>query len=325
MDDQLAQLRAAGEPTRLRLLRLLRSAELTVTELTAITRQRQPGVSRHLRVLCEAGLVTRHQEGAWAFYRASAPGDLDAYLAEASGDAFASDEAGLAQVTRDRADVAARYFAAQAAQWEAVRALHLPTAAIEAEIARLCEEVAAGGRLGKVVDLGTGTGRMLVLLDGLYEEAVGYDTSPEMLSVARAELASAGVVRARVRRGDLFEVEDADAPDLVVLHHVLHFLGAPEAAVRRAVGLAAGGHVLIADFGPHDREELRERHEHRRLGFSDAEIARWAAASGARVMRTRTLPPPDEDGLTAKLWLLGPGARSRTPSPLTEEDRHVAA
>ena len=322
-DDRLAALRAAGEPTRLRVLWLLGRAELTVTELVTVLGQSQPSVSRHLRVLCDAGLTTRHQEGAFVFYRRAADALVGSLCDELTGPILERDEAALTGVLDERAALARRYFAARAPEWDALRA-HYAGPQVEAAMRRSLGEE----RVGRLVDLGTGTGRMLVALDGLYDSGVGYDVSPEMLAVARVRLQEAGVARARVRRADLFSLGErgdeaggeAERADLVVLHHVLHFLLRPDEAVAAAARLMApGGRMLIADFAPHDVEALRERHAHRRLGFASEEIARYATACGLRVEREETVPG-EASGLATRLWLLCAPRRAVR----REEGRHAA-
>ena len=317
-DDRLAVLRAAGEPTRLRVLRLLGRAELTVTELVAVLGQSQPSVSRHLRLLSDAGLIERHQEGAFVFYRRRADALGAALADDVTGPIVTQDETALEGVLEERAALAQRYFAERAAEWDMLRTHYAGNAAVEDAIRRLLGE----GIADRLVDLGTGTGRMLIALDGYYEDAVGYDLSPEMLTVARVRLQEAGTVRARVRRGDLLALDAAEgegSADLVLLHHVLHFLLRPDEAVAAAARLLApGGRVLITDFAPHGAEELRARHAHQRLGFADEEVARYAAANGLRVVGEETVPS-DGAGLTTRLWLLA----ERSGAAQTERRNHA--
>lgn len=303
-DDSLAQLRAAAEPTRLRLLRLLCRGELTVTEATSILGQAQPGVSRHLKLLCEAGLASRHQDGAWVFYGSSLTPPLSELVRGLRGEAIDDDARRLDAVREERSARAEAYFAANAEEWDALRRLYLPDEAMEA--AMLTMAGARGGRIRHLVDLGTGTGRMLVLFKDLYERATGYDTSSEMLGVARARLDAAGASEASLRRGDLTSLPDGAGPaDLVVLHQVLHYLPEPSHALRVARGLLSrGGRLLVADFAPHDREELRERHAHRRLGFSTADIGRHGRAAGLEITDEASFPPTAPDGLAANVWQL---------------------
>ncbi len=312
LDSVLNVLRAVGEETRLRIMGLLARGELTVTELTQILGQSQPRVSRHLKILSDAGLVERYREGSWMFYRAATDG-LDTLtgpilqiitgLSLASDRIISRDRDRFAQSREARADAAAAYFKMNAAEWDRLRMLHLPESDIEARMRTLLGEK----KVALFVDLGAGTGRMLELLADRYDIGVGIDLSREMLAVARANLERAGVAHAQVRHGDLFAapLENASA-DLVCLHQVLHYLTEPGAAVREAARLLKpGGRLLIVDFAPHELEFLREEHAHRRLGFSDEEAKSWFKEAGLDLVAAETMSPRhgETEKLTVKLWL----------------------
>ena len=305
-DQTVEVLRAAGESTRLRILALLAREELAVLELTRILGQSQPRVSRHLKVLAAAGLVERFPDGAWVFYRLTGAGPARELLDEtlsliAPDDATLRRDAGrLAGVASERASQAAAYFADNAHQWDQIRSLYVSEAAVEAAILDAVGE----GPIRRLVDLGTGTGRMLTLLGPRATSAVGLDLSRQMLNIARSNVADAGLPACELRHGDILDVGLADGEaDLVVAHQVLHYLGEPAAAVAEAARLVApGGRLVIVDFAPHDLEFLRDAHRHRRLGFLDSEIERWAAAAGLARVRAVTLPPTGPGGLTVKIW-----------------------
>ena len=265
-------LRAAGEPTRLRILALLASEELSVLELCRILDQSQPRVSRHLKLLAEAGLVERFPDGAWVFYRlaADAPGrelvgqvlaDIDPADATTRRDAER-----LSAIHAERSTEAATYFARNAARWDEIRSFHVA----EDKVEKAIHAAAGGERVDRLVDLGTGTGRMLSLLSGKAQRRLGLDLSQQMLNIARAHTTDAGL-DAELRHGDIFATRLPDGcADLVTVHQVLHYLSDPAAAVSEAARLVApGGKLLIVDFAPHTLEILREQHQHRRLGFSD--------------------------------------------------------
>jgi len=304
-DQTVETLRAAGEPTRLRMLALLAREELSVLELCRVLDQSQPRVSRHLKLLAEAGLVDRFPDGAWVFYRLAsgeARGLVDLALALTDGEdpALRRDAERLGAVAAERSAEAAAYFARNAARWDEIRSLYVAEAEVEAAI----EAAAGGAPVGRLVDLGAGTGRMLTLLGRRAERAVGLDLSQQMLNIARTNVGEAGLSACELRHGDIFATGLTDGcADLVTVHQVLHYLGDPAAAVAEAARLVApGGRLLIVDFAPHKLEFLREQHQHRRLGFSDQEIARWASGAGLAIEQTRTLPPAEERGLTVKIW-----------------------
>ncbi len=305
-EDVVGTLRAAGEPSRLRLLALLRREELTVGELASVLAQSQPRVSRHLRLLAEAGLVERFPDGSLVFYRLAADADrwrlIEAALAAMtpSDPRLTTDRDRLAAVSQARARRAAAYFAANAERWDQIRAFHTSEAEVEAAIVALVGEAP----VGRLIDLGSGAGRMLTLLGGRARTAVGLDLSGRMLDIARARLAEAGLAACELRHGDILATGLPDgAGDLVVIHQVLHYLADPARAVSEAARLtASGGRLVIVDFAPHDIEVLRAEHQHRRLGFADAEIERWAAAAGLALDATATLPPATPGGLTVKIW-----------------------
>jgi len=299
-------LRAAGEPTRLRILSLLAHDELAVMELSQILNQSQPRVSRHLKLLTEAGLVERFPDGAWVFYRlpATDPGRSTAErllgLVDDEDPAWLRDAEQLEAVRGARMTEAADYFERNAQHWNEIRSLYVAEDQVEAAIL----DAAGPGPHRRLIDLGTGAGRMLALLGPKAQSAVGLDLSNQMLNVARRAMSEAGLAGVELRHGDIFAtgLPSADA-DLVVIHRVLHYLADPAAAVAEAVRLLApGGRLLIVDFAPHGHEFLREEHQHRRLGFTDEEIARWLEAVGVAQDASLALPPAAPGGLTVKIW-----------------------
>lgn len=325
----ITALEAAGEPTRLRLLALLAEAELTVTELTAILGQSQPRVSRHLKLLVEAGLVDRHREGAWAFFRQADRGPLAGLLADVVGrvdssDAMlATDRRRLDEVRAERAQHAAQYFSRHAPVWDRIRSLHVPESRVEAEILSLL----GNARIESVLDIGTGTGRMLELLAPLASRAVGLDISPAMLAVARANLEKAGVRNVQLRQGDIYALPaDQSGFGLIIFHQVLHFLDDPSRALREAARLLApGGRLVVVDLAPHGEERLRGEFAHRRLGFAAEEVSGFLRDAGLDPFAVRLLTPIAGEGeaLTVTIWL-GRDRRIQTDGPFLTSDREVA-
>lgn len=270
-------------------------------ELAQVLGQSQPRVSRHVRILADAGLTSRRREGSWVFLALAEDASTHAFIAALDelidGDWAEEDAARLHQVRAERAEAAQRYFEAHADDWDAIRSLYVPEQQVEAAMAAVL-----GDRpVGRLVDLGTGTGRMLEVFGGSAVRAIGVDRSPEMLRLARAKLAEA-VPGVELRQGDLTGLPLGDRiADTVILHQVLHFVPQPGAALAEAARLVAdGGRMLIVDFAPHEREELRTRDAHQRLGFSDAQIGGWLGAGGLEVMEIKQLEGGE---LTVKLWL----------------------
>lgn len=314
----LEALKALAEDTRLRIAALLRHGELTVTDLTEILGQSQPRVSRHLRLLVDAGLVTKQREGTWAFFRVNDEPSvrvlLDAVLdAIDPGDALlAGDIARLAAVRDRRADAARDYFEQIAPMWDEERSLHAAADTVEATILG-----AVGDQpLGRVLDIGTGTGRMLQLLADRADRAVGLDASHSMLAVARANLERTGAQRWELRQGDVYSPRlERESFDLVLVHQVLHYLDDPARALGEAAQLVApGGRLVVVDFAPHGHDFLRAA-AHRRLGFTHDQLRDWITSAGLECADVLDIEPPSgTDGLTVTLWV-GVDPRPAAPEP----------
>lgn len=279
MDRLLQGMRAVAEPTRLRLLALCAHSELTVTELTQILGQSQPRVSRHLKLLVEAGLLDRFREGTWAFYRMTEDqacatlGRTIVDLIPADDPTLSLDLERLEAVKAARVEQAAEYFRVNAANWDSIRSLYVD----ETEIERAMLSLLHPGDVGDLLDIGTGTGRMLVVYGSAANRAVGIDQSREMLAVARVNLEKAGLRNCQVRLGDMYQLPvPSGSFDSVTIHQVLHYADAPAEVIAEAARtLRPGGRLIVADFAPHNEETLREEHAHRRLGFSNEELANW--------------------------------------------------
>lgn len=305
----LAMLRAAAEPTRLRMLALLRGGELSVKDLTRILNQSQPRISRHLKLLAEAGLVERLRDGSWAYFQLIDSGSGGLLLQslmttiDSSDPVLERDRARAATVKREREAAAQSYFQANASEWDRIRSLHVAEADVEAEV---CHALGPGPfRL--LVDLGTGTGRMLELLAGRYERGIGFDLNHTMLDYARGRVEASGLAGASFRHGDLYDLPLGDGvADAIVMHQVLHFMTEPSQAIREAGRvLAPGGRLIIVDFAPHAMEFLRETFAHERLGFAGPQMAQWLADAGLELESSRDLDPATahENGkLTVSVW-----------------------
>lgn len=304
MQPLLTALRAVAEPTRLRLLALSARGELTVGEMVQILGQSQPRVSRHLKLLAEAGLLYRFREGTRIYHRLvhDGPGaevarHLIAMLPE-DDPGLALDLQRLAGVKAERARAAAAYFRRNAARWNELRSLYVD----EREVERVLAGLLPARGIRDLLDVGTGTGSMLELFGPRVAHAQGIDLSREMLAVARANLERAGLKNCVVRQADMFQLPFRGASfDAVTIHQVLHYVDNPGPVIAEAARvLRPGGHMLVADFAPHDLESLRSEHQHRRLGFGDSEVAGWFAAAHLVTRKVVHLPG---DPLTVTVWL----------------------
>lgn len=276
---------------------------MTVSELTQILGQSQPRVSRHLKLLCDAGLLDRFREGSWVFYRLADDNVESGGIARQLVGLIpqddvqrALDRARLSEIKQVRAVEAEAYFTANAVQWDRIRSFHVD----ESDVERALLD-AFPSHAGDVLDIGTGTGRMLQLFADRIDRGVGIDSSRDMLSVARAKLEADGNRHCHVRHGDMYRLPMADASyDVVIIHQVMHYADRPEALIVEAARvLRPDGLLLIVDFAPHDLKTLRIEHAHLRLGFSDSEIFDWCACAGLEPDSVEDLPG---DPLTVKLW-----------------------
>lgn len=301
----LEALKAVAEPTRLRLLRLLAHEELSVMELVRILGQSQPRISRHLKLMSEAGLIDRFPDGAWVFYRLTEQAALtpliEAVLA-AMGDEEASDLSQLEQVRAQRLEAAQGYFENIAPVWDQIRTHYIDDAEVEAALLKVLGE----GPVGDLVDLGTGSGRMLTLLAPRAKSATGIDLSQQMLNIARARTLEAGIGAIDFRHGDITATRlNGQSADLVIIHQVLHFLADPAQALKEAARvLKPDGRVLIVDFAPHRLEVMRDEYQHRRLGIGDEDMGHWRKVAGLKAEQSLSLPPHKEPGLTVRIWLM---------------------
>jgi ubiquinone/menaquinone biosynthesis C-methylase UbiE/DNA-binding transcriptional ArsR family regulator len=312
VDQLVTALKAAAEPTRLRILLLLAAGELNVKDLTRILGQSQPRISRHLKLLAEGGLVERAREGSWVYFRlteAVSGGRLAQHIIDtvSRDDAVVIRDRQRAEaVKREREQSAQQYFDGHAAEWDKIRALHVAEADVETAMMQA---------LGKndepvdlLVDIGTGTARILELFANQYKRGLGLDLNPAMLAYARAKLDRAGVSHAQVRQADIYDLPLGDGvAGAVVIHQILHFLSDPARAVAEAARiLAPGGRMLIVDFAPHELEFLRETQAHERLGFAHTTVSEWLEESGLKMVACHDLNPPQQSGhdlLTVSLWV----------------------
>ena len=307
-------LRATAESTRLRIVTLLQRGELSVSDLTDILGQSQPRISRHLKLLTDAGIVEKHREGTWVYFSLVGDGPVrelvDAVLAHTDplDRQVVTDLERLEVVRNQRIQAAHDYFSRIAEDWDEVRSLHAPDAIVERSLLATLN----GQPYRSVLDVGTGTGRMLHLLsdhaaanDRPLDRIAGLDNSHSMLAVARANLDRAKIRGVELRQGDIYSPPfEPGSFDLVVIHQVLHFLDDPARAVREAAQLVApGGRLLIVDFAPHNLRFLQAEHAHRRLGFTNETVVEWLEAGPVTVTTTDLIAPPADAQLTVAVWL----------------------
>ncbi len=316
MDHLLAQLRAAAEPTRLRLLALCARGALCVTDLCDVLGQSQPRLSRHLKLLVEAGLLERIPEGANAYFQVPAGATLvRQLLARLPEDEpeLAGDRRQAARIAAERARAASEAFRRDGADWDELRALDLPARAIERAIATILP-----ANIGKLVDIGTGTGSLLELLAERTEHALGLDASREMLALARARLAERGIAgHCAVRQADMYRLPLADGSwDVATMQMVLHYAEEPAAAIAEAARvLRADGMLLVVDLAPHASAEVMARHAHRWAGFEDSLIDQWFTAAGCTLRQSQQIP----GAMAVRLWIAQrQPAIARTPEPVLE-------
>ena len=302
MERLLSSLRAVAEPTRLRLLALAARGSFCVMEFTEILGQSQPRLSRHLKLLCDCGLLDRVREGANVWF-ALPPGDEGALARDLiarlpTDDAILeSDRRQAARVLAERARIASDSFRAKGADWDEMRALDLPARAVEDALLTLVPEDPPG----RLLDIGTGTGRVLELLAPRVRQAVGVDASKAMLALARSRLAQPGLAHCAVRLADMYRLPLADASfDTAVLQMVLHYAEDPAGAVAEAARvLRPGGRLIVIDLAPHGRDDLVVKRAHRWPGFSDAAIHRLVTDSGLHPAdNAQTIPGP----LDVRIW-----------------------
>jgi len=303
VEPLLTALRAAGETTRLRIIALLSKGELTVGELVQILDQSQPRVSRHLKLMCDSGLLDRFQEGTQVFYRLASygvGGALNAAvvpLIDTTTGELPDDLSALDAIRVERSDRAQAYFRANAADWDKIRSLYIAEEQVETALLGLLEH----DRISAMIDVGTGTGRMLELFAPRSDQALGIDVSRDMLAIARSQLAAQNLSHCQVRLGDMYDMGvPTGSQDLVVFHQVLHFADKPAEAITEAANaLAYNGILLVADFAPHTQEFLRDEHAHRRLGFAEDEVNAWGLAAGLQATSATHL---DDGDLRVTIW-----------------------
>lgn len=323
MDQLLHGLRAAAEPTRLRILALCGHGELSVTELVSILGQSQPRVSRHLKLLVDAGLLDRNQEGSRAFYRPASDGaraELGQLLIDLIPDSDTTlglDLSRLARIKDERARRAEDYFHRNAGVWEDLRGLYIDDDLIDAKL----KEIIEASPVGDMLDIGTGTGRVLRLAGFHARSATGIDNSRDMLDIARANLDQDGLRNCQVRHADMYRLPfTADRFDLVIANMLVRYADDPGAVLAEGMRvLRPGGRIIVVDFAPHGMAELRDEHAHRWLGFSETEMTQFLELAELECDRPIYL---EGDPLTVCVWVARkPAMPANDLAPMVEASR----
>lgn len=278
----LETLKALADPTRLQLLLLLGQSELTVQELTEILGMGQSRISRHLKILAEAGLVAVKRQGTWGYYRQGLDNPLFAEIWPALRNRLQANPAQLefqrrlAAVLEGRRRRSADFFERHARQWDALASRVLPMANYRPAL----EAALPNCRL--LLEVGLGTGGLLPVLRQRAERVVGVDQSQAMLQQASLRLARLQLDGVDLRLGEMTHLPLADAEaDAVVLNMVLHHAPQPERVFRELARVVApGGRVLVADLQRHEQEWVREDIADQWLGFEQAELRGWLESSG---------------------------------------------
>lgn len=310
-DELLSALKAAGDQTRLRLLVLLSRAEHNVKDLTEILGQSQPRLSRHLKLLTSAGLIERFQEGSWVYYRLARGGPgaemINRILktVNPADSTFTKDRQAADKVMAARAAEAQAYFQTHAKDWDSIRSLYIREETVEDEM----EAMLGAAKVQTLVDLGTGTGRILERFNHLFKNGIGIDINKEMLRHARARLERLSITSCELRHGDITSLSLEDnLADTVIMHQILHFFAEPKQACREAARLLKkGGRLLIVDFAPHRQEQLRQEFAHQRLGFEEQQLWQILKEAGLKSFGFKRLPSTTtkENALDVSLWLAG--------------------
>ncbi len=305
MEKHVLALKTLGHTERLRILALLSRGELTVSELVQILKLSQPRVTQYIISLETAGIIERLKEGSWVFSRISRGNEaVSAIVATTlatlpqNNPVMQQDLKRLEDVRAERSKAAEAFFASVANDRSQLGDEYLPQADIEAKM----RELLGAGPFDYMVDLGTGTGRMLEVFSDRILRGSGIDNNAQMLKVARSKLAAREHIA--VRQGDLLAAPLADGvADLVSLHQVLHYLEDPQEAITEAARLLTpGGQLLIVDYEDHDRDEFRTDYAHRRLGFSDTDMRNWLSAAGLSLTAVETIPTRDNRP-DVRIWI----------------------
>ncbi len=303
VEKLLQGLRAAAEPTRLRIIALCGHAELSVTELVMILGQTQPRVSRHLKLLVEGGLLQRNKEGNRAYYRLSNEAE-GADLARMLNDLMPGEDevhtldlSRLSSVKADRLRYAETFLDPYSQEIIELRGMWPPDEVIDKCILELLQDRS----IEHLLDLGTGTGRILRTMAPFVAKGTGIDNSLEMLSIARARLDQDGIKNCQVRAGDMYRLPfKQNSFDLITINSLLRYADEPKKVIAEAARvLEKKGALLIVDLAAHDLSTLRDEYGHSWLGFSEVEMVEMLSEANLTVGQVKHI---DGQKLNVCIW-----------------------
>ena len=288
-DDYIDALRAISEPTRFRLTRLCAQGELTVSELMRIVGQSQPRVSRHLKLLQDAGVLESFREQHWVFYRVAQNSPSQQLVSDllqhlpADDDLMDFDQTRLNELRDARAKLSEEFVETEVPDWLRLHEYH----GDELRFGDAVRDALAGREVGHLLDIATGTGRMLKIAGPLAESGVGIDLSKKMVMVARNALAEADLPHLTVRQEDMYQMRfPARHFDTVTIDQVLYFASNPDALIREATRvLKPSGRLLLVAF-----TEAANAKTPPAVSIAISDIRSWLEDAGLKIVTTNVLP-----------------------------------
>jgi DNA-binding transcriptional ArsR family regulator len=288
-DNYIDALKAISEPTRFRLVRLCAQGELTVSELMRIVGQSQPRVSRHLKLLQDAGILERFREQHWVFYRVAQEEHYQLLVSglikqiEKNETIIQLDQSRLIELQAARATLSETFIETELPDWLRLHEYHGDTARFESAV----QDALAEKTVGHLLDVATGTGRMLKIVGPLASSGVGIDLSKKMVTVARSVLAESGLAHLTVRQEDMYQMRFAARHfDTITIDQVLYFATNPDALIKETARvLKYGGRLLVVAFTASKTAKTPPS-----VGIELSDIQQWIESAGLKITNTNILP-----------------------------------